>query len=60
MIVMNAGIVEQIGRPRRLRRPRERVRGGFIGSPAMNFLPGKRAGDDIDVGGGGLIPCRLR
>ncbi|HEY4997798.1 MAG TPA: TOBE domain-containing protein, partial [Usitatibacter sp.] len=25
---------------------------GFIGSPAMNFLPGRRAGDEVDIGGG--------
>jgi sn-glycerol 3-phosphate transport system ATP-binding protein len=23
---------------------------GFIGSPAMNFLPGKRRGDQVDIG----------
>jgi ABC-type sugar transport system ATPase subunit len=35
---------------------------GFIGSPAMNFLPGKRVGEAVDVGGGVTIalPAELR
>ena len=57
MIVMNAGIVEQIGRPIDVYDdPASLFVAGFIGSPAMNFLPGKRAGDAVDVGGGVLVP----
>jgi sn-glycerol 3-phosphate transport system ATP-binding protein len=53
MIVMNLGVAEQIGRPIDVYDdPATLFVAGFIGSPAMNFLPGKRAGDRIDVGGG--------
>ena len=41
LIVMNAGGVEQIGRPLDVyQRPATRFVAGFIGSPAMNFLQG--------------------
>jgi sn-glycerol 3-phosphate transport system ATP-binding protein len=57
MIVMNAGIVEQIGRPIEVYDdPASLFVAGFIGSPAMNFLPGKRVGDGIDIGGGIQVP----
>jgi sn-glycerol 3-phosphate transport system ATP-binding protein len=57
MIVMNAGIVEQIGRPIEVYDdPNSIFVAGFIGSPAMNFLPGKRVGDSVDVGGGITVP----
>jgi sn-glycerol 3-phosphate transport system ATP-binding protein len=57
MIVMNAGVAEQIGRPIDVYDdPNTLFVAGFIGSPAMNFLPGKRAGDAIDVGGGVQVP----
>jgi sn-glycerol 3-phosphate transport system ATP-binding protein len=57
MIVMNAGIVEQIGRPIEVyENPASLFVAGFIGSPSMNFLPGKRAGDAVDVGGGVSVP----
>ncbi len=40
VVVLNAGRVEQIGRPLDLyRRPANRFVAGFIGSPQMNFLP---------------------
>ncbi len=40
IVVLNAGRVEQIGTPEDLYlRPRNRFIAGFIGSPAMNFLP---------------------
>ena len=63
MIVMNAGLVEQVGRPIDVYTdPASVFVAGFIGSPSMNFLPGKRAGDEIDVGGGVRIalPAELR
>jgi sn-glycerol 3-phosphate transport system ATP-binding protein len=57
MIVMNLGIVEQIGRPIDVYDdPNSLFVAGFIGSPAMNFLPGTRRGDDIDVGSGIVVP----
>jgi sn-glycerol 3-phosphate transport system ATP-binding protein len=44
LIVMNAGQAEQIGAPIELyERPATQFVAGFIGSPAMNFLPGRIA-----------------
>ncbi len=40
VVVMNAGEIEQIGTPGELyHAPRTRFVAGFIGSPAMNFIP---------------------
>jgi multiple sugar transport system ATP-binding protein len=40
VVVMNAGIIEQVGTPQELyHNPATRFVAGFIGSPAMNFLP---------------------
>ena len=42
LVVMNAGVAEQIGTPIELYdRPSSVFVGGFIGSPAMNFLAGQ-------------------
>src|SRR5499425_1936484 len=42
VVVMNGGRIEQIGRPHELyHRPKTRFVAGFIGSPAMNFLPAR-------------------
>ncbi|MGZ5036872.1 MAG: sn-glycerol-3-phosphate import ATP-binding protein UgpC [Usitatibacter sp.] len=62
MIVMNAGRVEQIGRPIDVYDdPASLFVAGFIGSPAMNFLPGRRAGDEVDLGGLRIaLPAQLR
>ncbi|GGF23459.1 sn-glycerol-3-phosphate import ATP-binding protein UgpC [Aliidongia dinghuensis] len=49
LIVLNAGVAEQIGRPIELyERPASLFVAGFIGSPAMNFL-------EATVGEGGRI-----
>lgn len=41
LVVMNAGLVEQVGAPLELyERPATTFVGGFIGSPPMNFLAG--------------------
>ncbi len=41
IVVMNGGVVEQVGRPLELyNRPATRFVAGFIGSPAMNFVEG--------------------
>jgi len=57
MVVMNAGIAEQIGSPMRVYDdPASLFVAGFIGSPAMNFIPGKRMGDDVEVGEGVRVP----
>jgi sn-glycerol 3-phosphate transport system ATP-binding protein len=53
MIVMNGGVAEQVGRPIDVYdNPATLFVAGFIGSPAMNFLRGKRTGDAVDVGEG--------
>jgi multiple sugar transport system ATP-binding protein len=40
VVVMNAGRIEQLGTPNELyHHPRTRFVAGFIGSPAMNFVP---------------------
>jgi multiple sugar transport system ATP-binding protein len=40
VVVMNNGRIEQVGRPHDLyHRPKTKFVAGFIGSPAMNFLP---------------------
>jgi sn-glycerol 3-phosphate transport system ATP-binding protein len=62
MIVMNAGVVEQIGRPIDVYDdPASLFVAGFIGSPAMNFLPGQRVGDEVEIGGLRIpLPAPLR
>jgi multiple sugar transport system ATP-binding protein len=53
IVVMNAGKVEQIGTPLELYdNPANLFVAGFIGSPAMNFIPGKVNGESIDAGHG--------
>src|SRR5665213_2088898 len=52
LIVMNAGIADQIGRPLDLyERPETVFVAGFIGSPAMNLLPGRVEAGGIAVAG---------
>ncbi len=42
LVVMNAGVAEQIGSPMSVyEKPKTQFVAGFIGSPAMNFLPAK-------------------
>ena len=64
MIVMNLGIAEQIGRPIDVYDdPNSIFVAGFIGSPAMNFLPAKRQGDHVQLAGTALrvpLPSELR
>jgi multiple sugar transport system ATP-binding protein len=51
IVVMNAGRVEQIGSPLELYdNPANLFVAGFIGSPAMNFLPQRRDGRDVLLG----------
>jgi len=70
LIVMNGGRAEQIGTPLALyERPETVFVGGFIGSPAMNFLPavvneegrlalGKGSSMTPPLDTGGLVPGR--
>ena len=55
IVVMNKGIVEQIGSPLELYdRPRNLFVAGFIGSPSMNLIPGQigPAGNNFIADGG--------
>jgi|SRR5476649_14262 len=59
VIVMNKGRVEQVGTPTDIyRRPASLFVAGFMGSPAMNLLPGRVSdgGDYFEVSGGPAIP----
>src|SRR5690349_13681445 len=61
IVVMNAGRVEQIGSPLTLYdEPANLFVAGFIGSPAMNFLPGRTArngsGLTVAIGDGVHLP----
>jgi len=50
VVVMNQGNIEQVGTPQQLyHNPRTRFVAGFIGSPAMNFIPCQ-----VEEVGGGL------
>ena len=62
IVLMHDGVVEQIGPPLELYdRPQNIVVAGFIGSPAMNFLPGRLAGADgapvVETDGGFRLPA---
>jgi sn-glycerol 3-phosphate transport system ATP-binding protein len=57
MFVINAGTIEQAGAPIQVYDdPETQFVAGFIGSPSMNFLPGRRAGDAVEVGAGLEVP----
>src|SRR4051794_28917871 len=48
--VMRTGVLQQVGPPSELyNRPRNLFVAGFIGSPAMNFMPGTVQGDRISL-----------
>ncbi|HEX6703149.1 MAG TPA: sn-glycerol-3-phosphate ABC transporter ATP-binding protein UgpC [Albitalea sp.] len=62
IVVMNAGRVAQIGTPLTLYdEPANRFVAGFIGSPAMNFVPARCAVDGagiwLDLDGGVRLPA---
>jgi sn-glycerol 3-phosphate transport system ATP-binding protein len=64
MIVMNAGRAEQIGAPMEVYdNPASIFVAGFIGSPAMNFLPGMvkadAKGNVLDIGNGLTVALPL-
>ena len=53
VVVMNHGVIEQVGSPQELyHNPATRFVAGFIGSPAMNFLPCR-----VEDGTGGGLRC---
>ncbi len=61
VVVMNQGRIEQVGPPQELyHNPTTRFVAGFIGSPAMNFLPchvqGNGAGLSVRLANGATLP----
>jgi multiple sugar transport system ATP-binding protein len=57
IVVMNGGRIEQAGAPLALYdRPANTFVAGFIGSPAMNLLPGQVADGGFRAEGGALLP----
>lgn len=61
IVVMHDGLVEQVGAPLELYdRPANRFVAGFIGSPAMNFLPARvnAAGISIASVAGFTLPIK--
>src|SRR5258708_16403539 len=57
IVVMRDGLVEQRGKPLELYdKPANLFVAGFIGSPAMNFLPGTVDGRQLRLGDGVAIP----
>jgi sn-glycerol 3-phosphate transport system ATP-binding protein len=57
LIVMNAGNADQMGAPLALyERPQTRFVAGFIGSPAMNFLPAVVREGGVALGDGTSLP----
>lgn len=60
IVVMNGGRVEQIGRPLDVYdRPANQFVAGFIGSPAMNFLPGMIESEGFRAEDGSLWPLPM-
>jgi sn-glycerol 3-phosphate transport system ATP-binding protein len=56
VVVMNAGCIEQVGAPTEVyRRPATRFVASFIGSPAMNLLPGRVASPGMLETAGGRL-----
>jgi len=65
IVVMHDGVVEQLGTPLELYdRPDNLFVAGFIGSPAMNFIPGalqcRNGACVVDVGQGIRLAARVR
>ena len=57
IVVLNAGRIEQIGTPLELyHRPATRFVAGFLGAPAMNFLPVTVTGGLLQLPGGASLP----
>jgi multiple sugar transport system ATP-binding protein len=57
IVVMNGGRIEQAGAPLALYdRPANTFVAGFIGSPAMNLIPGEVADGGFRAVGGALLP----
>ena len=56
VVVMNAGRIEQVGKPTDVyRRPASKFVATFIGSPAMNLMPGKVVAEGVVETKGGKL-----
>jgi ABC-type sugar transport system ATPase subunit len=56
IVVLNGGRIEQIGTPLALyHQPQTRFVAGFLGAPAMNFLPVTADRDTLHLPGGGTL-----
>jgi multiple sugar transport system ATP-binding protein len=62
VVVLRGGVVQQVGSPTDLyQNPNNLFVAGFIGSPAMNFLPATIEGDSLTSGLGTIrMPDRIR
>jgi len=58
--VMRAGVLQQVGSPEELyERPKNLFVAGFIGSPAMNFMPGEAGDSKIRLPIGEVDPSHI-
>ncbi|MBU9674063.1 sn-glycerol-3-phosphate ABC transporter ATP-binding protein UgpC [Planococcus sp. CP5-4] len=56
LVVMKDGLIQQVGTPKEVYdEPDNIFVGGFIGSPAMNFLNGRLEGDRFVIGEDGVL-----
>ncbi|MEO6407403.1 MAG: sn-glycerol-3-phosphate ABC transporter ATP-binding protein UgpC [Burkholderiaceae bacterium] len=56
IVVLNGGEIEQIGTPLELyHQPQTRFVAGFLGAPAMNFLPVQVEGANVHLPGGSVL-----
>ncbi len=58
IVVMRLGVIQQVGTPEEVYgQPANMFVAGFIGSPAMNFLPVRAVGDRLELEAGGALPA---
>jgi multiple sugar transport system ATP-binding protein len=66
IVVMNGGRIEQVGAPMEIyQKPCTKFVAGFVGSPAMNFLPAERSIDEqgfvaVRLASGSLLSTQVR
>jgi len=58
LVVMNGGLIEQVGTPTDIyHRPATRFVADFLGSPPMNFIPGRIGAEGRAITNDGLLLC---
>ena len=61
IVIMKDGHIEQVGTPMEVfNHPVNTFVAGFIGSPPMNLIPGRIAGETVDIGDGIALPVPAR